>query len=167
MAVKEEAIELAAAAPPPFVPRPMWPLLADGGKRKKQSGCGGRIPALNTLTPLELRLLLERGGNGGQRLLGVRRGDGAGVVALVVGARSRALRLLLWPAAGCTLLGLEAASAYDPIKRMIPVAEEVVKTREIVTKGGAAGSRPCPPIPVIPSEANRGGRGRGGDAEDG
>lgn len=52
MAVKEKAIELAAAAPPPFVPRPMWPLLADGGKRKKQSGYGGRIPALNTLTPL-------------------------------------------------------------------------------------------------------------------
>jgi hypothetical protein len=37
-----------AASPPlePFVPLPVWALLS--GKRKKRSGCGGRVPALRT-----------------------------------------------------------------------------------------------------------------------
>ncbi|PVH63697.1 hypothetical protein PAHAL_2G087700 [Panicum hallii] len=33
-------------APPPFSPLPVWALLS--GKRKKRSGCGGRVPALRT-----------------------------------------------------------------------------------------------------------------------
>nr|AAS07240.1 hypothetical protein [Oryza sativa Japonica Group]ABF98448.1 hypothetical protein LOC_Os03g49740 [Oryza sativa Japonica Group] len=163
----------------------MWPLLADGGKRKKQSGYGGRIPALNTLTPLSNSVSFSSA---------VAMVDN-GFLACAVAMAPDSLSSLLEPAVGrsdsscgqpreqpCAVTTTEAAeddgpperegdgkaSAYDTIKRMIPVAEEVVKAREIVTKGGAAGSRPCPPIPVIPSEASdRGGRGRGGDAEDG
>lgn len=73
-----------------------------GRRREAQEAVGLRWPHPRPQyfdATVELRLLLERGGNGGQRLLGVRRGDGAGFVVLVVGARSRALRLLLWPAA--------------------------------------------------------------------
>jgi hypothetical protein len=33
--------------PPPFTPLPVWALMS-GGKRKKRSGCGGRVPALRT-----------------------------------------------------------------------------------------------------------------------
>ncbi|KAG2632728.1 WW domain-binding protein 11-like [Panicum virgatum] len=33
-------------APPPFTPLPVWAILS--GKRKKRSGCGGRVPALRT-----------------------------------------------------------------------------------------------------------------------
>ncbi|KAK3126700.1 hypothetical protein QOZ80_7AG0560930 [Eleusine coracana subsp. coracana] len=36
----------ASSAPEPFVPLPVWALLS--GKRKKRSGCGGRVPALRT-----------------------------------------------------------------------------------------------------------------------
>lgn len=72
-------------------------LAADGGSEEAPS-CGGRIPALNTLTPLKLHLLLERGGNGGQRLLGVRRGDGAGVVVSLLEPQRRPTSS--WPVSG-------------------------------------------------------------------
>lgn len=50
--------------------------------------CTSRIPVLSTAA-VELHLL-ERDDDGGRRLLGVRGGDGTGVVVLVVGARGRA-----------------------------------------------------------------------------
>uniref|UniRef100_A0A0D9Y9Y0 Uncharacterized protein n=1 Tax=Oryza glumipatula TaxID=40148 RepID=A0A0D9Y9Y0_9ORYZ len=84
-AAKEEPIELAAVAPPHFMLGSVWPLLADNGKRKRRSCCGGRITTLNTATSsVELHLRLKHGG------------DGARVVFLIIGALGRALRLLLW-----------------------------------------------------------------------
>ncbi|KAG8100273.1 hypothetical protein GUJ93_ZPchr0013g34880 [Zizania palustris] len=51
-AVKKEAVEIEVPPPPaPFVPQPVWTLLAR--KRKKPSGCGGRVPALNTTAAVE------------------------------------------------------------------------------------------------------------------
>ncbi|KAL5197142.1 hypothetical protein ABZP36_000654 [Zizania latifolia] len=51
-AVKKEGVEIEVPPPPAsFIPQPVWPLLA--GKRKKQSGCGGRVPALNTTAAIE------------------------------------------------------------------------------------------------------------------
>lgn len=40
------AIKKVARVSEPFVPQPVWPML--GEKRKKRSGCGGRVPALQT-----------------------------------------------------------------------------------------------------------------------
>ncbi|KAL5198241.1 hypothetical protein ABZP36_001753 [Zizania latifolia] len=51
-AAAKEGVEIEVSAPPaPLAPPPVWPLLPR--KRKKQSGCGGRIPALNTTTAVE------------------------------------------------------------------------------------------------------------------
>ncbi|XP_062189968.1 ethylene-responsive transcription factor CRF2-like [Phragmites australis] len=42
----KQGVVASSAQEPPFVPLPVWALLS--GKRKKRSGCGGRVPALRT-----------------------------------------------------------------------------------------------------------------------
>uniref|UniRef100_A0A0E0MXF8 Uncharacterized protein n=1 Tax=Oryza rufipogon TaxID=4529 RepID=A0A0E0MXF8_ORYRU len=105
-AAKEEPIELVAVAPPHFMLGSVWPLLADNGKRKRRSCCGGRITTLNTATSsVELHLRLEHGG------------DGARVVFLVIGALGRVLRLLLWLLGQAHVTTMEVADNDDPSER--------------------------------------------------
>ncbi|XP_008652196.3 ethylene-responsive transcription factor ABI4 [Zea mays] len=39
---------ISSPSEPRFVPLPVWALMSGSGKRKKRSGCGGRVPALHT-----------------------------------------------------------------------------------------------------------------------
>nr|ACG25479.1 membrane protein [Zea mays] len=48
--LRESKKQCVASSPaePRFMPLPVWALMSGSGKRKKRSGCGGRVPALHT-----------------------------------------------------------------------------------------------------------------------